>query len=257
MNNLSDGAAVIHSAESTATEGARRFRTPISAAMGARDIAQTVSVYSQGLAPSRRNPSGEETLYVLRGSGRCNIGGRRYDLRPGTAVYIPPASAYQIENTTEEVMEIVSVCCPEESNAETDVTIIERQIDDAPALTIHESERETIPVSDRTFKYLVNSDVGCQRITQFLGVIPPGRAPMHYHVYEEAIYIIEGEGRVHTQGEGADFSAGSSIYLPRGVRHSLENTGATAIRLLGVFHPSGSPAVAYEDERESGEVMNG
>lgn len=251
MKILSEGAAVIHSAEFTAAEGARRFRIPISASMGARDIAQTVSVYSPGLAPSRRNPVSEETLYVLRGSGRCNIGGRRYDLRPGTAVYIPPATAYQIENTSKEEIEIVSVCCPEEANAETDVTIFERQVDDVPALTLHESERETIPVSDRIFKYLINSDVGCKQITQFLGVIPPGRAPMHYHTYEEAIYIIEGEGRVHTESQSADFSAGASIYLPRGVRHSLENTGATAIRLLGAFHPSGSPAVAYEDERES------
>ncbi|HEY7546908.1 MAG TPA: cupin domain-containing protein [Blastocatellia bacterium] len=248
MKILSGGAAVISLAEFTSTEGTRRFRTPISAAMGARDIAQTVSVYSPGLAPSRRNTVSEETLYLLRGSGRCNINGCRYDLHPGTAVYIPPAAAYQIANTSEEEMEIVSVCCPEEKNAEMDVTIFERQVSDAPALTLHESERESIPVSDRTFKYLVNDEVGCRQITQFLGFIPPGRAPMHYHTYEEAIYIIEGEGRVHIQGESANFRAGSSIYLPRGVRHSLENTGATAIRLLGVFHPSGSPAVAYEDE---------
>jgi mannose-6-phosphate isomerase-like protein (cupin superfamily) len=207
-----------------------------------------VSLYSQGLAPSRRNPASEEAIYILRGSGRCNIDGRRYALRPGTAVYIPPAAAYQIENTSEEEMEIVSVCCPEEENPETDVTIFERDAGDAPRLTIDASEREAISVSDRTFKYLVNSDVGCRRITQFLGVIPPGRAPMHYHAYEEAIYIIEGEGRVHTQSGSADFSAGSSIYLPRGVRHSLENRGATPVKLLGVFHPSGSPAVAYEDE---------
>ncbi|MEW6208618.1 MAG: cupin domain-containing protein [Acidobacteriota bacterium] len=246
MKIFSEGAAVIPSAGFTAREGTRKFRTPISSLIGARDIAQSVSLYSQGLAPSRRNPVSEETLYILRGSGRCNIDGRRYKLRSGTAVYIPPAAAYQIE--AEEEMEIVSVCCPEEERAETDVTIFERETDDAPRLTIDESEREAIPVSDRTFKYLINSDVGCQRITQFLGVIPPGRAPVHYHTYEEVIYIIEGEGRVHTQSGSADFSKGASIYLPRGVRHSLENTDTTPVKLLGVFHPSGSPAVAYEDE---------
>jgi mannose-6-phosphate isomerase-like protein (cupin superfamily) len=78
-------------------------------------------------------------------------------------------------------------------------------------------------------------------------VIPPGRAPLHHHTYEEAIYIIEGEGRVHTETGSAEFSAGASIYLPRGVSHSLENTGETNIRLLGVFHPSGSPAARYDD----------
>ncbi|MFY9610755.1 MAG: cupin domain-containing protein, partial [Blastocatellia bacterium] len=86
-----------------------------------------------------------------------------------------------------------------------------------------------------------------RRVTQFVGLIPPGRAPMHHHTYEEAIYIIEGEGRVWTSDGSAAFKAGSSIYLPRGVSHSLENTGATDIKLLGVFHPSGSPDVSYTD----------
>jgi len=40
---------------------------------------------------------------------------------------------------------------------------------------------------------------------------------------------------------------GSYLYLPRGVSHSLENTGDEDIRLLGAFHPSGSPAVRYDD----------
>jgi mannose-6-phosphate isomerase-like protein (cupin superfamily) len=70
---------------------------------------------------------------------------------------------------------------------------------------------------------------------------------MHHHTYEEAIYIIEGEGRVWTDGGSADFGPGASIYLPRGVSHSLENTGGVNIRLLGVFHPSGSPATRYDD----------
>ena len=70
---------------------------------------------------------------------------------------------------------------------------------------------------------------------------------MHHHTYEEAIYVIEGEGCVHTEDGDATFKAGSSIYLPRGVRHSVENTGSTNIRVLGVFHPSGSPAAAYTD----------
>jgi len=104
-----------------------------------------------------------------------------------------------------------------------------------------------IPAGDRTFRFLVNQDLGAGRVTQFSGIIPHGRAPMHHHTYEEAIYIIEGEGRVWTKDGDAPFTSGSSIYLPRGVSHCLENTGASNIRLLGVFHPSGSPAVRYDD----------
>jgi mannose-6-phosphate isomerase-like protein (cupin superfamily) len=249
MNALSGGAAVIGADELTETEGNRHFRMPVSRAMGARDIAQSVSAYSKGRSPARRNPTGEEVLYVVRGSGRCYIDNYAYELHSGTAVYIPPTSVYQIENLNDDPLEIISVCCPEDEQAEFDSEpAIKSSQADAPILTLLESEQKSIPVSDRAFKLMVNHSIGCKKVTQFIGVIPPGRAPMHHHTYEEAIYIIEGQGCVHTDEGRTEFAAGASIYLPRGVNHCLENTGTVNIKLLGVFHPSGSPGEAYEDE---------
>lgn len=252
MKTLSGGAAVIERGELTEVEGTRRFRVPISRAMGAQGIAQYVSRYGEGLSRARRNPLGEEVVYVISGSAVCYIDGYSYDLEPGTAIYIPPGSTYQFENLDERGrrvndLEIVSVCCPEDQ-AELDMEpIIRATHDTKPFRTVRESDQTAIPTGDRTFKLLVNQDIGAARVTQFAGLIPPGRAPMHHHTYEEAIYIIEGEGRLWTRDGDAEFKAGSSIYLPRGVSHCLENTGSTNIRLLGVFHPSGSPAVRYDD----------
>jgi mannose-6-phosphate isomerase-like protein (cupin superfamily) len=252
MNELSGLAAVIERGELTRTEGARRYRVPISRAMGARDIAQFVSVYSEGVSSARRNPVGEEVIYVVNGSGICFIDGYSYALAPGTAVYVPPGSVYQIENLDDRGrsvsdLEIVSVCCPEDEESEVGIDPVVRAPQDTkPFRTVRESEVEATAAGDRTFKLLVNKDIGARRVTQFVGMIPPGRAPMHHHTYEEAIYIIEGEGSVHTEDGNARFKAGSSIYLPRLVRHCLENTGSTSIRLLGVFHPSGSPAASYD-----------
>ena len=248
MQNLSGGAAVIGASPCAEVEGTRSFRVPVSRLMGARDIAQAISTYSRGRAPSRVNERGEEVLYVVRGEGACYIDGHRYAIEPGVAVFIPPGSIYQIENLSDAALEIVSVCCPEEDEVKTDVPVEARTGEGAaPRLTVRESEQKAIPTGDRTFKLLINQDAGCRYVTQFIGVIPPGRAQMHHHTYEEAIYIIEGAGRVWTEEGSADFGPGASIYLPRGVSHSLENTGATDIRLLGVFHPSGSPATRYDD----------
>ncbi len=253
MTALSGGVAVIQRGELTQTEGTRRYRVPISRAIGARDIAQFVNVYSEGVSSARRNPVGEEVIYVVNGSGTCYIDGYSYALAPGTAVYIPPGSVYQIENLDDRGrgvsdLEIVSVCCPEDEDAEVGIhPVVRAPQDTKPFRTVRESEVEATPAGDRTFKLLVNQDIGAHRVTQFVGMIPPGRAPMHHHTYEEAIYIIEGEGCVHTEDGDATFKAGSSIYLPRLVKHSLENTGSTSIRLLGVFHPSGSPASRYDD----------
>jgi mannose-6-phosphate isomerase-like protein (cupin superfamily) len=245
MKVLHGGAAVIADGGFTQTEGAREFRVPVSRAMGARDITQSVSLYSKGFAPARRRAVGEEALYVVKGEGDCQVDGHGYKLAPGTGLYVPPASVCRIESGGELL--IVSVCCPDD-DGEVGVGAITREpTDTKPLRAVREQERESIPTGDRTFKLLVNKEVGASSITQFIGVIPPGRAPLHHHAYEEAIYVIEGEGRVHTETASADFGAGASIYLPRGVSHSLENVGTTNIRLLGVFHPSGSPAARYDD----------
>ena len=247
MTVLSGGATVIEGGELTAIEGSRRYRVPISKAMGARDIAQTISIYSPGVAPARRNPVGEEVCYVVRGEASCYIDGHLYALAAGTAVFIPPGCVCHIDNSDGD-LEIVSVCCPEDEGTESGIEPPAwKPNDTAPFLTVRESDREPIAAGNRTFKLLVNQDVGASRVTQFIGVIAPGRAPMHHHTYEEAIYIMEGEGRVWTNDGCAEFKAGSSIYLPRGVTHSLENIGLADIRLLGVFHPSGSPDVSYND----------
>ena len=110
-----------------------------------------------------------------------------------------------------------------------------------------ENAQKSIHICERTFKVLVDREQGCKNVTQFIGIIPPGRAAMHRHSYEEAIYILEGEGRTWTDEGYEEFSSGASIYLPRHVSHCLENTGTANVRLLGVFHPAGSPADRYEN----------
>jgi uncharacterized cupin superfamily protein len=82
-------------------------------------------------------------------------------------------------------------------------------------------------------------------VTQFVGLVPPGRAPDHFHTYDEVIYVLEGEGRLFIGGEEAPLRPGSCVHLPSRLVHCLANTGDTELRLLGVFRPAGSPAEAY------------
>lgn len=103
-------------------------------------------------------------------------------------------------------------------------------------------ERPLQRTGDRWYSELIQGEV-----TQFVGIIPPGRAPDHYHLYEEVICILEGEGRMWAGDSSTPIAKGSCIYLPRGQRHCVENSGAGDMRLLGVFYPAGSPAVRYAD----------
>jgi mannose-6-phosphate isomerase-like protein (cupin superfamily) len=214
---------------------------------GATRITQTISDYAPGRSPAVTNPNAEEVLYAASGVGVCHVNGFAYDLRPGAAVFIPPGAIYDVENTGLDPLRLIAVCCPEDS---------ERHITgqhafatgDSPHLMVHEEDRESIRAGvDRVFRYLVYTDLGCKQVTQFVGWIPPSKAPFHYHTYEEGIAILEGHGIVHTDEESCEFGPGCSVYFPMGVRHCVENAGTSTIKLLGAFYPSGSPGAAYED----------
>ena len=77
-------------------------------------------------------------------------------------------------------------------------------------------------------------------------ILPPGRAvtPHHHRELEEIYYILSGSGRMTVGEESNEVAAGDAVYVPRGHRHTLENTGDQPIRLLVVC----GPAFFYEDE---------
>jgi mannose-6-phosphate isomerase-like protein (cupin superfamily) len=230
-------------------EGIWTSRTVICRKNGAKYITQTINEYGAGRSPCLVNPQGEEVLYVMSGSGLCHIAGFDYDLQPAVGVYIPPGAPYSVENRGPGKLLVVSVCCPEDD---------QRQIvkephansggrGEPPGRVVREEDRQLIAVGDRHFKLLVDKDLGCQRVTQFIGFIPLSKAPFHYHTYEEVIFILEGAGIVHVEEASCQFGPGTSIYLPMRLWHCLENPEPASVRLLGVFYPSGSPAAAYEN----------
>jgi mannose-6-phosphate isomerase-like protein (cupin superfamily) len=236
-------------------------RTVICQASGAKRITQTINDYAAGQvtdepSPSFMNPVAEEVLYVQSGEGVCRIDGFVYTLRPGAAIFVPPKATYHVENSGTETLRIISSCCPEDPRRQTlnPIPAPHGTFDSLPGtlrpkLRVHEDDREVIRAGgDREFRYLVNTDVGCRTVTQFVGWIPTSKAPFHFHTYEECIYILEGHGLLHLDGhaDAAEFGPGSSIYLPEEVVHCLENPGPDPIRLLGVFYPSGNPGAAYE-----------
>jgi mannose-6-phosphate isomerase-like protein (cupin superfamily) len=223
-------------------------RAVIDKSSGAERIAQTISDYAPGRSPALTNPHAEEVLYISTGSGICRVNGFKYALRPGAAIFIPPGAVYDIENTGTDPMRVVAVCCPHDPERHT-VDPVEDKSGDPPNLMVHEESRDSIRAGvDRLFRYLVYTDLGCKQVTQFVGWIPPSKAPFHYHTYEEGIAILEGNGTVHTDEESCEFGPGCSVYFPVGVRHCVENAGTSTIKLLGVFYPSGSPGAAYEDD---------
>src|SRR6202022_712097 len=107
-------------------------------------------------------------------------------------------------------------------------------------------------MGERSFRVLVSPEVGCRRMTQFTGVIPTGRAPLHAHPHEEAVYILAGTGRLWIENDPVgDLRPGSIVFFPIGVRHTLENTGVEDMKVLGAFSPAGSPEAKLPPSRQA------
>ncbi len=99
--------------------------------------------------------------------------------------------------------------------------------------------------SGREFQVLFDMYNGSPRATLFLGKVPPGAAPWHFHQYDEIVWILEGHGLYHLAGGEEEFEAGSAFRVrPREV-HVVENASDQPMLLLGVFTPAGSPAAAF------------
>jgi quercetin dioxygenase-like cupin family protein len=98
----------------------------------------------------------------------------------------------------------------------------------------------------RSFQVLFGPHNGSTRATLFVGYIPPGASPWHFHLYDEIVGIWRGEGRYHTRGGVEPLAPGSAFRIsPREV-HTVENTSATdELVVLGLFTPAGSPSAAY------------
>ncbi len=77
-------------------------------------------------------------------------------------------------------------------------------------------------------------------------ILPPGCAvrPHFHREIEEIYYILSGRGLMTVGEDQREVGSGDSVYVPRGARHTLENTGAEEIKLLLVC----GPAFTHEDE---------
>jgi mannose-6-phosphate isomerase-like protein (cupin superfamily) len=178
--------------------------------------------FGPGVSGELRNAEFDEVLFSL-GSCTLLIDDVRHEVEPQSGVFIPSKTAFRIENSGT----LIGVQCPATKAS-------------AP-LVVKLADQRAMPTADRWYRVLIDSEV-----TQFVGSIPPGRAPDHFHEYEEVLFILRGEGRMWTEARSTPIEYGSCVYLPRRQVHCVENTGTGELRLLGVFYPAGSPAVRYE-----------
>jgi mannose-6-phosphate isomerase-like protein (cupin superfamily) len=175
--------------------------------------------------------AGGELWFVIAGAGVLASGdGADRPVGADTGVWLPPGAGYRLRAGDDGELRMDSVVLPAGADA-------------GGAAGLSELAGCDVEVTgDRRFRVLFGPGRGCAAATQFVGEIPPGRAPEHFHPYDEVVLVLAGEGVLHAGGQDSPLAPGSCVHLPPGRPHCLENTGSATLRVLGVFHPGGSPA---------------
>jgi mannose-6-phosphate isomerase-like protein (cupin superfamily) len=195
-----------------------------------------------------------ELWFVITGQGVLEAEGDpivpKADDHPGVrlcadrAIWIPPGGEYRARAGDGSALAL-------------DIVALPASISDAPGsagphsgptlLTADLDECEVETTGDRQFRVLFGPGRGCSVATQFVGDIPPGRAPAHSHPYDEMVLVLAGRGIAHIGGADHELAPGTCMHLPPGLPHCLENTGSGHLRVLGVFHPADTPAAKLEE----------
>ena len=190
------------------------------------------TVVGHGIA--RETGAAQELLFSVSGSGRVLTPDGEHSLEEQSGMLVPAGHFYELinEGPADLVVCAVSLHSPDGSVEHT-------------ALSRLADARAQDATAAREFRIVFDPENGCASATQFVGYIPVGAAPAHYHLYDEVIYVLDGEGVMHMGGEQTPLHAGSCIHLPAREVHTLANSGPGEMRVLGVFRPAGSPAGAF------------
>ncbi len=232
------------------TDGSVKIWRHVDRAAGAKAISLRVLEFTRGTSPGLRNLSCDDVLYVLEGEGTVFLDGWPHPIAPGTGIYVRPGVCLAVQNAGPAALLLLSSRCPDPGPSvdfeepATSPPVGAKALSPLPIVRLGEQK---IQFTDdgRSFRVLVDERVGSTQVTQFVGAIPPSRAPDHFHEYEEVACILEGKGHLWTGQRSAPVQTGSCIFLPRRQPHCLENNGTDELRLVGMLYPASSPAVRY------------
>ncbi len=178
----------------------------------------------------------DSLVYVGSGAGVLTVGDDSAPLRAGSAGLVLAGEEGTLASSDELAGILVTVGGDVDLHAPMGPRGLAVSLDDASA------QRAS---GGRSFEILFGPHNGSTRATLFAGFVPPGKAPWHYHLYDEIVWVPEGPGRLHLAEGEAALDAGAAFRLrPRQV-HIVENGGASEMTIIGVFTPAGSPSAAY------------
>jgi mannose-6-phosphate isomerase-like protein (cupin superfamily) len=192
---------------------------------------------AQNEAFTPRDPASDTLLFCSNGGGLLTLAEEALELGPRTAGLV---LAGESATVTAGGDGLVLVAATAGSGADRHAPLGARE-----AVVPLDGAGQGRATGARSFQILFGPHNGSTRATLFMGFVPPGKAPWHYHLYDEIVWIPRGPGRLHRADEIEELDEGSAFRLRPRELHIVENTGSEVLEVLGVFSPAGSPSAAY------------
>jgi quercetin dioxygenase-like cupin family protein len=182
--------------------------------------------------------SRDSLLFVVSGTGSLSLGDELHALASGSAALV---LAGEQGTVTAEAgrLSLLHATIGEEADRHAPLGPRESVVGVETAV----SENAT---GARSYRVLFGPANGSTRATLFAGYLPPGRAPWHFHLYDEIVWVREGPGRLHLADGVEELGPGSAFRLrPRQVHIVESSSEDRELSVVGIFTPAGSPSAAY------------
>jgi quercetin dioxygenase-like cupin family protein len=177
-------------------------------------------------------------VYVSAGSGSIALGDETCALAVRSAALVLAGEEAAVTAADGGIELVVMSIGP---GADRHAPMGERRI--VTSLDDGDAQRAT---GSRSFQILFDATNGSTRATLFAGYIPPGKAPWHYHLYDEIVWVPDGPGRLHVGETTEELGPGSAFRLRAREVHIVENQSSNdEMTIIGIFTPAGSPSAAY------------
>ena len=205
--------------------------------VGDSALALRTASLQPGMSRTLGDPDDDLLVYVAAGAGLLSVGGNSEPVQARSAGLVLAGEDALVQATDPLEVVLMTVGAGVDHHAPIGQRALTASLDDAEAQQASGA---------RSFQILFDASNGSTRATLFAGFVPPGRAPWHYHLYDEIVWVPDGPGRVHVGEAVEELGPGSAFRLrPREV-HIVENTSADReLTIIGLFTPAGSPSGAY------------
>jgi len=86
---------------------------------------------------------------------------------------------------------------------------------------------------DVEIRWLISKEDGAENFAMRMFELQPGgHTPLHTHPHEHEVFIVDGTGTFHCEGNDHDFGPEHVIFVPGNAEHNFKNTGDSTLRFL-------------------------